>query len=119
MRIQFDLYSNLAIGNHNHLNDSLEWETITGITYDTPINLSSYKSIVLDCTFAAGQHLFFTLIRPSSGTFRQDLGFYYSPTKNGAGACWWTALGTFTLTKPRYAESETTFASYVAYGRRL
>lgn len=96
----------------------MTWEAIPSVVQGTAKSLSEYREVIAYCTFSAGQCVCFHIIKPLTGTARQDSGFYYTPSACGGGAITWTASGSLTIYQPFYGGQATNFASIVVFARK-
>jgi hypothetical protein len=94
------------------------WTLIDGVDENQAKTIDSkYNEVFADCAFASGNHICFHVIRPSSGETRQDAGFYYTQTANGAGVVTFNALSSVLVLHPYFGGSQSTYSSIKVYAR--
>lgn len=77
-----------------------------------------YNDVMIKSIFSKGQVLTFNVGFTENSAVRQDLGFYYSDTACGGGACVaWANSHSVEVYQPMYAGSTTTFTEIKIFAK--
>lgn len=84
------------------------WNELSGLVINEYFQLpsDSYTEAVIYGQLPNGQWLSWHLVKPKSGTLRQDAGFYYTPSVNCGGGAVIAASGQLKVYKPYFAGQE-------------